>query len=166
MKIQLKDGLRKKLSGLVEGYQFEVGILEDKDHYLPEYNSINEPPKLKNFAGGPTRKQSKEKSGKKISEVFIENQKRINTNFLTEPLKNQNSDILKFTTAFLRMVTDKGMSMRRVENLLQAVFRNPILQLKYGGNKASTADAKGFDRHLFDTGQMFKAVIVKARRKK
>lgn len=58
----------------------------------------------------------------------------------------------------------ENLSIKRVENLLQAVVRNPILKLEYGDNTAITADMKGFDRHLFGTGQTFKAIKAKANR--
>lgn len=87
--------------------------------------------------------------------------KRLNINLLQAPFKDaNNADIVKFMQAFLKSAV-AGRSMKRVENLLQAVVRNPILRLDYGRNKSSTADAKGFDRHLFDTGQMFQAIKVK-----
>jgi hypothetical protein len=60
-----------------------------------------------------------------------------------------------------------GGGRQRVLNLLQAIVRNPILKHQYGPNTSATADAKGFDRHLFDTGKMFKsikAIITKDRR--
>lgn len=65
----------------------------------------------------------------------------------------------------MEMITIKpNMSKKRLENLLQAIVRNPILRLEYGKNTATAADNKGFDRHLFDTGQMFKAITARAKR--
>jgi hypothetical protein len=98
-------------------------------------------------------------------EILVENMKRLNINLLLRPFQEQNSQIMKFTRYFLQLVTKKpGISIKRVENLLQAIVRNPILQQEYGGNSANTADDKGFDRHLFDTGQMFKAIKARVKR--
>ena len=38
------------------------------------------------------------------------------------------------------------------------------LKKEYGNNKAATADNKGFDRHLIDTGQTFKEIRARAKR--
>lgn len=99
-----------------------------------------------------------------VGEVLVENQKRMNINILLRPFQDQSSDILKFTTAFLQLVTKQNLSIKRVENLLQAIVRNPILKQEYGGNSAATADAKGFDRFLIATGQMFKAIKAVVKR--
>jgi hypothetical protein len=80
---------------------------------------------------------------------------------LLAPFKQKSSDIIKFSRAYLNLIFANKPSIRNVENLLQAIVRNPILRGDYGHNKKKTADAKGFDRHLFDTGQMFKAIKAK-----
>lgn len=154
----------KSLKGKIEGYQFEVGVLADRPHYAPISQGAFESPQTRQYAGGPVRKQSRTTDELTRGEILVENMKRLNTDLLREPFKNKNSDILKFTKGFLRLVTDRGMSLKRVENLLQAIVRNPILRQEYGKNNSRTADSKGFDRHLFDTGQMFKAIRARARR--
>jgi hypothetical protein len=54
--------------------------------------------------------------------------------------------------------------MKRVQNLLQAVIRNPILRGDYGRNAMSTARNKGFNRLFIDTGQFFRAIKAKVTR--
>lgn len=164
-KIELSKGFAERLASRIEQFQFEVGILEDKPHYKPVESGLFETPQLGNYAGGPVRKTTREPSGKMVSEVLVENMERMNTNLLSEPFSSkQNVDINRFTKAFLRLATGDKISIRRVENLLQAVVRNPILRQDYGGNTAPTADAKGFDRLLIDTAQMFKAIKARAKR--
>lgn len=159
MNISLGNSWHKKLTKSINDTSFEVGILDDKPHKNPVSSSINKPPDLRNYAGGPIRKTSAEFSGLSIGDVFTENMERTNRNFLLLPFQKENSDILKFTDAFLKYIVGRaGVSVKRVENLLQAIVRNPILKEEYGNNKAVTADIKGFDRHLFDTGQTFKAI--------
>lgn len=157
MKVELSKYFVKKLSGQIEKYQFDVGVLNDGPHY----EAKNE---LTTYAGGPVLKKSRVKSGLSTGEVLVENQQRLNINLLSRPFQEKNSDILRFTKAFLELVASGKGSIKRVENLLQAIVRNPILNEEYGSNKASTADAKGFDRHLFATGQMFKAILARATR--
>jgi hypothetical protein len=165
MNLKLGNKWQKSLRGKIEGYEFEVGVLEDSDHFYPKDDGVAGQRDLSSYAGGPVRKKSRKAGPESIGQVFIDNQERINTDLLKTPLEDKSSDIVAFTTAFLKLVTGRaGMNIRRVENLLQAVVRNPILRGDYGTNKAATADAKGFNRHLIDTGQMFKAIVAKARR--
>lgn len=153
----------KTLKSRVEGYEFEVGVLDDKPHREAVETGRFDTPQLGSYAGGPIRKTSRKESGQSIGDVLVSNMERLNTNLLLEPFKDESADINRFTRSFLQSALAKK-SMKRVENLLQAIVRNPILRGEYGGNKAHTADAKGFDRHLIDTAQMFKAIRARSKR--
>lgn len=165
MKLELGQGWAKKLKGRVEKYNFEAGILSDKPHKEPIQHGVFESPQLTNYAGGPARKLSRNISDKSTADILVANSERLNIDLLRDPLKDESSDINKFTTAFLKYVTTEK-NIKRVENLLQAVIRNPILRGDYGTNSGATARFKGFNRHLIDTGQMFKSIMVKAKRGK
>ena len=54
-------------------------------------------------------------------------------NYLTAPFKSRTSEIVRFANAYLKLVSGKS-DIRRAENLLQAVVRNPILRGAYGKN--------------------------------
>jgi hypothetical protein len=137
----------------------DVCVLEDAPHFKAIENKIFVTPVLASYAGGPVRRKSKLPGESTIGQVLVDNMKRLNINILLKPFQSRDSEILKFTEYFLRLVVKRpGTNIKRVENLLQAIVRNPILRQEYGPNKSSTADAKGFNRHLFDTGQMFKAI--------
>ena len=164
MKMTLGHAWAKRLQKRVEGFEFEVGILEDKPHRDAVETPFGKPPQLGTYAGGPVRKAQRGGGTVSVGDVLIANMERINTNLLLKPFQDQSADINKFVKAFMQLVIKKNMALKRVENLLQAVVRNPILRQEYGPNKASTADAKGFDRHLFDTAQMFKAIKARAKR--
>lgn len=165
MKMTLGNGWRKKLNSRINKFSFEVGILEDKAYKNPVVQGRFEEPSLKTYASGPVRQTSRQDSGRTIGDVFIENMKRLNINLLVDPFKRKNSDIMRFTRYFLMLVVRRpGISIKRVENLLQAIVRNPILKEEYGKNTAITADEKGFNRHLFDTGQMFKNIRAKVKK--
>lgn len=164
MKADLSGLFKSSLKRQIEGYEFEVGVLNNKPHRFPVESPLFGPPNLKEYAGGSVRPTSRIASELTIGDVLVENMKRLNINLLLQPFENPKSELIQFTTAFLRFAAGKKGTLRRVENLLQAVVRNPILRQEYGSNKASTADNKGFDRHLFDTGQMFKAIIARAKR--
>lgn len=164
MNLKLDGRFLKELKKRIERYEFEVGVLEDKPYREPEQAAFGQTPPLTNYAGGQIRKATRKPSGKTVGEVLIANMKRLNINLLLRPFQEESAEINKFTTAFLKMAVIKNIGIKRVENLLQAVVRNPILKEEYGRNKAATADAKGFSRHLFDTGQMFKAIRARAKR--
>lgn len=165
MNISFGKSWSKKLQGRIEKFDFEVGVLEDKPHRFPEVVGMFEDPKLASYAGGPIRKATRNEGPLTVGQILIENMKRLNINILQRPFQEESSEIMKFTEAFLNYVTErKHVSIRRVENLLQAIVRNPILRGEYGSNKAITADEKGFNRHLIDTGQTFKAIKARARR--
>ena len=165
MKIEFGKSFSKKLKGRIESYEFEVGILEDKAHRDPLEHGLFEEPQLGSYAGGPIRKASRKKGTKSIGEVLVANMDRLNINLLLRPFQEPSSDIMRFTKAFLQMVTTRpGISKKRIENLLQAIVRNPILRQEYGSNSTTTADNKGFNRHLIDTGQTFKQIKARAKR--
>lgn len=159
MNIKLGRSWGKKLAHQIEQYEFEVGVLADKPHRDPA-----DPLQQGNYAGGPVLKAGRRAGELSTGQVLVENQKRLNINLLLRPFQEKDAEILKFTKAFLQLVTKKNLSIKRIENLLQAIVRNPILKQEYGKNSAATADVKGFDRHLFATGQMFKAIRAKVKR--
>lgn len=139
----------------------QVGVLDDKPHRDPLEL-------LGTYAGGPVRKASRKSSGKTNGEILVDNMERLNIDLLREPFQEKNSpELLRFSKAFLKLaLSRKDIGIRRVENLLQAIVRNPILRQEYGGNDLLTKIHKGFDRHLIDTGQMFKSIIARAKRVK
>lgn len=165
MKFKLGNSFADKLQSRVAGIQFEVGILEDKPHKEAQGHGLFETPMLGTYAGGPVRKMTRISSDKTIGQVLIANMERLNINLLLKPFQEKNSDLLKFTNEFLKWVVQRGdVSVKRVENLLQAVVRNPILRQEYGTNSSSTADNKGFNRNLIDTAQVFKNIRARAKR--
>lgn len=162
MKLELGKGWRVKLKGQIEQYDFEVGIFDDKAHLNPVEHSLLGTPSLTTYAGGPVQQTSRQQGDETTAQVLIDNMKRLNINLLLRPFQDRNSDTLKFVDYFVRLaVKQPGVTIKRIENLLQAVVRNPILKQEYGPNNPATADAKGFNRHLFGTGQMFKAIRAK-----
>lgn len=159
MKFDLGNRWRKKLARDIQGFEFEVGVLDDRPHMNPVETRLFQEPLLGTYAGGPVQKTSRVAGPETTGGVLIANMERLHRNILQEPFEKKSSDIMKFTNSFLKLVLKrKDVSVRRVENLLQAIVRNPILKQEYGPNTPVTADNKGFDRHLFGTGQMFKAI--------
>jgi hypothetical protein len=162
--IKLDGRFFKQVKGRVEGHSFEVGILQDGPHKRPQSKTKG----LTSLAGGPTRKKGRKPSGVTISEVSEDIRKRMNINFYQRPFKmKSNREILRFSNAFLKSIMTPSGNMKekkRLENLLQAIVRNPITRGDYGINTIKTASAKGFNRLMIDTGQLFKAITAKVKK--
>lgn len=158
LELKLDNRFLKKIKGTVEGYEFQVGVLQDKPHQVAEDKKKG----LTSYAGGPTRKKSRSRSGLTISQVSEKLRKHTGINLYTRPFKStKNKDIVKFIAEFFNVVSGRSQP-RRLENLLQAVVRNPILRGDYGRNSSVTRGIKGFDRLMIDTGQLFKSIIARA----
>ncbi len=162
MRLELDKRFKKKVAGRFGKYSFDVGVLDDTSYMIPAKGK----PGLKgsdvigNYAGGPVRKKSRKDSGKSISDISAANRERLGFNYLTQPFKKKSSDIIKFTNAFFKMAFGKS-EKKRLENLLQAIVRNPILRGEYGGQSELTKKIKGFSRPMIDTAQLFKALKAK-----
>lgn len=156
MLILLDKKFKKKVRGMFDKYQFEVGVLKDGQHRDPISAGQNGAG-TKTLAGGPARRQSRKNSDKTISQVSKELRDKTGLNYLTAPFQDPNSEILKFAKEYLKLVFG-GSQKKRVENLLQAIIRNPIVRQDYGKNTQATAKIKGFNRLMIDTGQLFKSI--------
>lgn len=158
--IKLARPIDQVLKGKIEPYAFEVGILQDGPHKA----AASKKKGLKNYAGGPARKLSQRVDGT-MSEVSASVRKQTGVNYLTVPFKNRNDDAVKMLRGFMDLVFNEGKvsKKKRLENLIQAVVRNPILRGTYGRNKKVTAEIKGFNRKMIDTSQLFKAIKARVR---
>lgn len=161
MKFVLDKRFKNKISGKFEAYTFEVGILKNGPYKNPKSKSFG----FKSFAGGRARKVES-KSDKTLREVSKWNRKK--TNYLMAPFEDtsdKSGDIKKFLNAFFSYVFGRSTEKRLI-NTLQAVVRNPILRGDYGPNARSTIRTKGFDRYMIDTGQLFKNILARVRKRR
>lgn len=158
MEIQLNPKFRKNVEGIFSKYSFQVGVLVDGPHKDPKRGERGKKGQdvLSTYAGGPIRKKST-KSSESISEVSASLREKLGVNYLVAPFKNKSSDIIKFTKTFFQLAFGRSQP-KRLENLLQAIVRNPMLRGDYGSNSAVTKKIKGFDRSTIDTAQLFKAI--------
>ena len=154
----------KNLKGRIEGYEFEVGILKDGQHK----NALDKSEGFSSLAGGRVRRKSRMKSSRTISEVSVSIRDNTRINIYTAPFASKtNNEILKFSKQYINALVSNGImkQKKRIENLIQAIVRNPITRGDYGRNAKSTAKEKGFNRFLIDTGQLFKAITARIIRK-
>jgi len=160
MNIELDKRFKKKVKGMFGKYEFEVGVLEDKPHYLAKRGQagLKGQEIIKLYAGGPAREQTRKPSGLSVSDVSKSLRDALGFNYLLHPFQSgKNADILKFSNEFFKFVFGRGQK-KRCENMMQAIVRNPMLRGDYGANSALTKKIKGFDRKTIDTAQLFKAI--------
>jgi hypothetical protein len=162
--IELDKRFQRRVKGMFGKYEFEVGVLEDAPHKKAKIGERGKKgvDALTGYAGGPARKKTMTDSGMTIAQISAENRKRLGFNYLIKPFEDKNSDVIKFTNEFFKLVFGRS-EKKRAENLLQAVVRNPILRGDYGPNAPLTILIKGFDRAMIDTAQLFKAIRAKCK---
>jgi len=158
MKLSLDKRFKKNVRGRFTKYTFDVGVLQDAPHRAALRGKAGQKGKdvLTEYAGGPVRKAGR-KSYSSISEVSERLKKFLGFNYLTKPFQKKGSDIIKFTNEFFKLAFGRSQK-KRVENLLQAVVRNPMLRGDYGSNSKLAQAIKGFDHLTIDTGQLFRAI--------
>lgn len=159
LSFKLDKRFTHQAKGILEKYEFQVGVLEDKVHKEAE------PPGkgISSYAGGPARKASNKNSGMTISEVSKDLRARTGINIFTQPFfAKKNKDIVNFVKEYFDLCAGRTQK-KRVENLLQAIIRNPILRGDYGKNSPQTAKTKGFNRFMIDTAQLFRAITSKVK---
>lgn len=156
---QFNRPLGEVLAGKFRPYSFQVGIIQDGPHFAAAQGKS-----LKSYAGGPARRQTRKVDGT-LSSVSKSVRGFLRFNYLTQPFKKASVERAKFVQAFFEMALRAGgtRNVKRCENLLQAIVRNPILSGKYGRNRRATAKRKGFNRKLIDTAQFFKAIRARVR---
>jgi hypothetical protein len=156
------NSLVRQLKQEIEGYNFDVGILDDKPHKRASFTvSANV------FAGQEfkTLKQSKKTDAKSTGEIAKYLDRKYH--WLRKPWKNEkNVDVLKVIHDYIDFLYGKNKNTNAFKNVLQAVVRNPILRGDYGSNTASTQNRKGFNKPMIMTGQFFKLIKAVIRRKR
>lgn len=170
MRIELSKGFQKKLRGRVNKYVFEVGVLEpNAPHYEPARDDAtltgNDPSMSSNittYAGGPIRKKSRNPTST-VGKVGQAMREHIGGNYLSDPFKKRDTAVNRMIDDFFKLIFGRS-KVKRFENLLQAVVRNPILKGEYGSNSPYTKQVKGFDRYGFNTGQWFKSIKAKVKK--
>jgi hypothetical protein len=168
LQIRLTPGFVKRINNEFDKFDFDIGILNDGPHYDAKRGKkgLAGSDVLTSFAGDFARKKSRT-SSKKISDVAKSMSKQIGGDYLRDPFvkSKNNRDLLRFLKDFFQFRFGKS-TLRRLENSLQAVVRNPILRKEYGSNSELTQAIKGFDRFGIDTGQWFKAIRAKVTKRK
>jgi hypothetical protein len=135
----------------------EVGLLTATRRYPPVV-----PNSPRSLYGVTARRASRKASKETTKEVFQSMSSRYD--FLLKPFwMSSNKDVMNMARDFWRYFFGRS-APKRLENLAQAIIRNPILKRKYGSNAQKTIETKGFDHVMIDTGQMFKSITARLRK--
>lgn len=175
--MRVEGRFKKQLKLAFKNQAARVGIITDKAHKDPiseraarkrawrkdkslTVQSALSVGTLKTYAGGPARRAGSRSSGETLASVSEDLRQKTGINFYTKPWRSRkNQEIVRFTKQWLkRMLRPEEISSKRVENLLQAIVRNPIIRGDYGRNSQATAKAKGFNRFMIDTAQLVKGI--------
>lgn len=186
--MKIDKRFQKHLRVIFARHAADVGVLEDKPYRLPltmqqarknayrsvlrekektgvTYKQNTFKAKYKNFLGGLARKTGRRTDGT-IAQVSKSLRRNTGINIFIKPFSlPKNRDILVFARRYVESIMRPARPKKRVENLLQAIVRNPILRGDYGRNSRATAKAKGFNRFMIDTGQLFQNIKARLSRR-
>lgn len=181
VEMKFKRPLSRQLKRAAENYPMAVGILPEdatREHFPPVQTGLfgidgvkANGKKIENpykaFPAGGTARKIDRTGGADgtIGGIFVEAQEKNNVNLLTAPLdRPQSRDIQNLLKQFFKILGDTKKPVRRLQNAVQALIRNPITRGDYGKNRRATAEAKGFDTLFVDTGQLFQAIKARVGR--
>jgi hypothetical protein len=176
--IKMDGVFKKQLKRTFKNKHADVGILQDRRHRKPVSaaaakkkaqqgaaqnlvgsSTVSTTHLYKTYAGGPTRRTGKGSDGT-VSGVSEQLRRHTGINIFTRPWKSEkNREIVRFAKLYIKGLVDpQSVTKKRIENLLQAVVRNPIIRGDYGRNSPAAAKIKGFNRFMIDTGQLVKNI--------
>lgn len=159
-----------------EKYNIQAGILKDGPHFAAQ-PILTKRGKLKKsaFTDVDGMKARRMVRGKKvagplpsIAHVARDLRRKTRVNFWTAPFKRKASkEVKRFKKALMALFGARQMGNKRklAEQLLVEAIRAPIKRRQYGPNRPETARMKGFNRRLFDTGQVYRAIKASIKRK-
>lgn len=115
--------------------------------------------------GVPTNKATQAGRSKqaRLAEVLAYlNRKR---GILDEALEQAGQEeISEMAELFVKLVMEPGagtLTVKKLENVVLAIVRNPIIRREYGPNAPATIEKKGFDRFGVNTGTLMKSIEAK-----
>lgn len=154
MKIEFKNAFMKNLEREFQKVTVEVGLLTASRRHPPVV-----PNSPRSLYGVTARRASGKSTNETMKEVFQSMSSRYD--FLLKPFSmSSNEDVMNLARNFWKYFFGRSAA-KRLENLAQAIIRNPILKRKYGSNAQKTIETKGFDHVMIDTGQMFKSITAR-----
>lgn len=180
MQFLIDKRFKNRIKMRYEKYDIQAGILKDGPHYpaqpLTRTSKRGKVSKVKRphtqIDGMKARRKirSRKMSGplKSIAHVARDLRRKTGVNFFRRPFRGKLSiEARRFKKALMKMFGAKKMGNKRklAEQLLVEAIRKPIRRRAYGPNRADTVLTKGFNRRLFDTGQVYEAIRARIKRK-
>lgn len=177
--IGFKGGLdpkfKKRFVSRLGQFQAEAGILKpEQTHYMARsiYTKTGKRKKKKaaftSVDGMKARRKTSKPAGTMYSVAEIQS-KILRINFITAPFSGgKTSQLTKVRKAWIALIkAQRPMSKRKqLEDALVNAIREPIRKRRYGPNTSITIREKGFNRRLFDTGQLWKSIKAKVSKMK
>src|SRR5687767_1401048 len=119
MQLKLDKRFQKRVAGTFGKYEFQVGVLKDKQHMQPKRGERGKKGKdvIGSYAGGKVRHKSNKPSGVSVAEVSEANRERLGFNFLQKPFEKKRTEIVKFLDEFFKLSFGRS-EKRRAETLL------------------------------------------------
>lgn len=153
---------KKRFQAHFERLELQAGVLQDKPHYaaLPAKRGLNA------FAGGPARKKSRFKSNQSVAQVAEQLRTVHRVPYLTQPFEKNTRERRQMMKAFGALITGKTRSFADLREAILKLIQTPILKQRYGRNTPKTVKTKTFNRFLIDTGQFFRALSARVRRRR
>lgn len=146
-----------------ERYDVMAGVLQDKPHFAAKSSRYG----FGTLEGGPVRKKSARSATTtaKVGEIVRKTHK---VDYLRKPFrsKRRSLEVRKFVTELVRFLSGRRKTYTRVETALRRAIRRPIITGQYGVNTPKAVSIKGFNRFLIDTGQFYRSISAKIRRRR
>lgn len=125
----------------------------------PDYN---QPPTMKvdTTGGGRSYQNNKIKAGKQNSLTVAKLAVILDADYgiISDVLENPNNkELIEIAKLFAIPVKTQN-EINQLQNLTQALIKNPILRKDYGQNSLTTANEKGFNHVAINTGRLFRSI--------
>lgn len=149
-----------------ENFDIQAGILQNGPHFTPARKPRGRKLRLTEIDGMQARRKSRIPRGT-IEEVSQDLRRKTGINIFLDPLRKSTPEMKRFRKALLKMFgARKTVDLRKTaEKCLVDVIRAPIRKRQYGPNSILSARTKGFNRLMFDTGQVYQAIRARIRPK-
>lgn len=152
--IKFDKRFKNRIMARYQKYDLQAGVLKDKPYKLPNPRARS----LGTLEGGPVRRTQRKTKGT-VARVSKKVRQRVD--YLRLPFKKNNRVTKKFLKVFFETVGGRIKGTRTLRDALLVMIQTPLLRQDYGKNTPVTKAIKGFNRFLFDTGQLYKNIKAK-----
>lgn len=175
---KLDNRFKARFTARFEQYEFQAGVMPsdgEKKHYEAKSITLKSGKRKKRKSafttvdGMTARKRRGYLFGNEptIKQIYQFACRYVRSDIVKDPFLSPNSGPMrKLSKALSKFFqADRPMAQRRkVEDAMLNVIRDPIKKKNYRPNSRAWAKVKGFNRALFDTGQLYRSFKAKVSR--